>query len=402
MRAWFTLEAIQLTAGFIHARDINVLLLQSRQELLGHIDVGVTNTKQFMRIGNSEAAESTVYATYLRDCATTFATFYGNHDRYKCGDRLFQEVLEWQSNNLGENDIATLQTMNNLGAMYIDMQELEKAETLLRKAIDGKEKTLGVGHPLTLNSVNNLGGVYSSLSMFPEAAYMYSRALAGFSKMHGISHKSVRETRNNLAEVYMKEGDYKLAEEMFEIALSCKESSSMDTNALDLYIQSNLAAVYRVQGRYPDAIKMYQSAIEGRQNLLGPDHSSTLALKIELGDVYHDYGQPELALQWYGGADEVEDRYHRTQQRTLSPMVDPISFSQYNPSPRRFGVTMSNGLEIISTLEQADGSPPSNMRGSGTRPGYRSLPRRSGIHIPQWAQIRELRRQIRPLPDGSY
>ena len=300
------------------------------------------------------------YDTFLKDYATTFATFLGLHDRYTSAEKLFLTALEWQTNRLDTWDVASLRTANNLGIMYLDMRNSEKAKEMLEGALEGKEKLLGNDDALTLNTVNNLGNLYSTYSMLSEAAAMYSRALLGFLKIRDPSHHSIREVRNNLGEVLMKQGRYQEAETMFQIALKGQENVSVDTNALTLYIQSNLAIVYKAQGEVDQAIETYKKVITGREILLGPDHSSTISSKRELADVYYEFGQHKLAEQIFPGYEELrskglsslQNRSHGASSRNLGSICkghSTIPRGSYD-HPARSGLPKS-----LTVDERTDG-----------------------------------------------
>ncbi|MCJ1356254.1 MAG: hypothetical protein MMC33_006248 [Icmadophila ericetorum] len=299
-RSQNTIQAVKITADFIHVRNINALTFSTRQEILGHIDTCLENVQQFMGSGKQKLQDPN-YSAFLQDYATTFATFLGLHDRFISAEELFLKALTWQTSRGDTWNVTSLRTANNLGIMYLDMEKPEEAKNMLKAAFEGKERLLGKDDALTLNTVNNLGNLYSTYSMLNEASTMYSTALQGFLKIRDPSHHSVRETRNNLGEVLMKQGRYQEAEAMFQVALMGQHYAAKDANALTLYIQSNLAIVYKAQGKVDKAITTYKQVITGREALLGPDHSSTIASKREMADVYYELGQHKLAEQIYPG-----------------------------------------------------------------------------------------------------
>src|SRR6266536_3706070 len=253
-----------MTAHLIQDQDVEALSLQSRQYSLGHIDACMENYEQFLY---SLKAKSK-YGGLVEGYQTTFATFYGAHDRYSDAEKLFMKSLELQRAELGELNPATLRTMNNLGAMYLDVRELSKAQTLLLPTLQAKEKLLGPDNPVTLNTVNNLGNLYAMQSLFDNARQMYERTLHGYAETYGSAHKTVLESRNNIGEVAMKMGKFEEAKAHFNIALSGLPASA--ESGLSLYIRSNIAVIYKLQGAYGDAIELYEEVIRGREKLSGP------------------------------------------------------------------------------------------------------------------------------------
>jgi tetratricopeptide (TPR) repeat protein len=55
----------------------------------------------------------------------------------------------------------TLGTVNNLGNLYTDQGKLAAAEQMYERALAGCEKALGAEHTSTLDTVNNLRALYA-------------------------------------------------------------------------------------------------------------------------------------------------------------------------------------------------------------------------------------------------
>jgi Tetratricopeptide repeat len=49
---------------------------------------------------------------------------------------------------------------HNLGDLYLDQGQLGEAEKMYMRALQGKEKAWGPDHTSTLDTVNNLGRLY--------------------------------------------------------------------------------------------------------------------------------------------------------------------------------------------------------------------------------------------------
>ena len=76
---------------------------------------------------------------------------------------------------------------------------LEEAEAMYQRALQGNEKALGRDHALTLDTVNNLGTLYVNQGRLEEAQATCQRALSGFQAVLGPSHpKSELILRNML------------------------------------------------------------------------------------------------------------------------------------------------------------------------------------------------------------
>ena len=70
---------------------------------------------------------------------------------------------------------------------------------MYQRALQGNEKALGRDHALTLDTVNNLGTLYVNQGRLEEAQATCQRALSGFQAVLGPSHpKSELILRNML------------------------------------------------------------------------------------------------------------------------------------------------------------------------------------------------------------
>eukprot|EP00519_Triparma_laevis_P014727 CAMPEP_0182492236 /NCGR_PEP_ID=MMETSP1321-20130603/1439_1 /TAXON_ID=91990 /ORGANISM="Bolidomonas sp., Strain RCC1657" /LENGTH=80 /DNA_ID=CAMNT_0024694675 /DNA_START=6 /DNA_END=245 /DNA_ORIENTATION=- len=76
---------------------------------------------------------------------------------------------------LGEENVVTLETLNTLGNQLRKNGELEEARKVLERCLVGREKVLGEDHKDTLGTVNNLGEVYYELKDYEKALEYYER-----------------------------------------------------------------------------------------------------------------------------------------------------------------------------------------------------------------------------------
>ncbi|GMH78543.1 hypothetical protein TrVE_jg7839 [Triparma verrucosa] len=79
---------------------------------------------------------------------------------------------------LGEENVVTLNTLNQLGTELKDNEELEEARKVLERCLAGREMVLGENHTQTLMTVDILGGVYQKLEDY-EKALEYHESVEG-------------------------------------------------------------------------------------------------------------------------------------------------------------------------------------------------------------------------------
>lgn len=303
--------------------------LRNRQECLGHVDACVDNCGRYLTTDGSLVK----YGGFIEGFQTTFATFYGEHDRYEDAEKLFLKSLSLQEQTLGQQNIATLSTLNNLGALYLGARQLGKAKEYLGLALQIKESLLGPDHPRTLNSVNNVGNLLVLQLKYDGAIQMYRRTYQGYSKINGTMHKTVVEAMNNLGEVALKKGELPKAELIFKEAFNkARMISGGKDDALVLYLASNVALVYKLQHRYQESIQTYMDVVLGREKLLGEKHSSTMQSMCEVADVYKLLGQEHSADEWYQRGEASPERKQRGEP-LVKEVSKPISETATESSP---------------------------------------------------------------------
>ena len=145
---------------------------------------------------------------------------------------LLERALAGKEKALGPDHTSTLNTVNNLGLLYVGQGKLDAAEQMYKLALAGYEKALGPDHTSTLDTVNNLGSLYGNRGKLDAAEQMYKRALAGYEKALGPDHTSTLNTVNNLGSLYRAQGKLKAAEQMYKRALAGYEKHGSNSEVL--------------------------------------------------------------------------------------------------------------------------------------------------------------------------
>ena len=97
---------------------------------------------------------------------------------YEKAESIFRNCLEVQGRVVGREHANTLTTLNNLGSVYYYLGNINMAEDCMVKAIRGRESLFGNDHPETLVSACNLAAVYSSQRRYLDAIPLRRRELA--------------------------------------------------------------------------------------------------------------------------------------------------------------------------------------------------------------------------------
>jgi tetratricopeptide (TPR) repeat protein len=107
---------------------------------------------------------------------------------------------------LGDTDLSTLASRNNLAYAYQAAGRLAEALPLYERTLADREQVLGETHPSTLTSRNNLAYAYRAAGRLAEALPLYERTLADREQVLGETHPDTLSSRNNLASAYQDAG----------------------------------------------------------------------------------------------------------------------------------------------------------------------------------------------------
>ena len=250
-----------------------------------------------------------------------FAELYWQNNMYAEAEEMYLRALQKYEKTLGFEHKSTLDTVNNLGLLYIHQDKLVEAEKMCMRTLRGYEKQ-GLEHISTLNTVHNLGVLYFDQGKLAEAEEMYLRALRGYEKAWGLEHISTLNTVNNLGNLYSDQGKLAEAEEMYMRALQGREKALGPEHTSTLETVNNLGVLYYELGKtdsnkFTIAEKMYVRALQGRKKALGPEHTSTLDTVNNLGVLYEESGgtdQSKLAM-----AEEMYLRALQGYEKALGP-----------------------------------------------------------------------------------
>ncbi|GMH60882.1 hypothetical protein TL16_g03146 [Triparma laevis f. inornata] len=137
----------------------------------------------------------------------------------------FRDLLKRCEGALGEENAVTLETLNGLGSRLQDSREYEEAKEVYERCLAGQMKVLGEDHKDTLGSLNNLGLVYSNLENYDKALLGYfERTFKAKEGLWGETHPETIMTVMNFATVNSRLNDYRRAEELYERALEGYEA----------------------------------------------------------------------------------------------------------------------------------------------------------------------------------
>ncbi|KAM7198386.1 Heterokaryon incompatibility protein (HET) domain containing protein [Naviculisporaceae sp. PSN 640] len=199
-----------------------------------------------------------------------------DQEKYQEAEELLDQLASDQIEVLGDNDLATLQTIHELGVIAYRLERYEESETKLRQALQGRQETLGKQHERTIESTFYLAVALRFQLKYAEAEPLVRQCVA---------------SRQHLG--------------------------SGNIDALLLVYQRFLAYVLRQQGKFPDADEAYRRTVEAYEQLLGKDSAETVSAKEAL---------QEMRLEWQEHKKKMAQFYETLQdhERLLSTNKDTL------------------------------------------------------------------------------
>ncbi|CAF0982705.1 unnamed protein product [Didymodactylos carnosus] len=191
---------------------------------------------------------------------------------------------------LGESN-----NLNTLGMLLIRMGENSRAEQYFHMLLDDTSLDQSA-HAL---AHNNLGRVYDNQADYEKALKSYEKSLEIYLISLPPNHPDIAATYNNIGQVYNHQGDYEKALKSYEKSLKIYLISLPPNHPDIATTYNNIGSVYDKQGDYEKALKSYEKSVEIKLISLPPNHPDTATTYNNIGSVYYKQGDYEKALKSY-------------------------------------------------------------------------------------------------------
>jgi len=195
-------------------------------------------------------------------------------------------------------DEATIR--GNLGLVYRERGELDKAEEMLQMAIEIDEK-LGREKGKASN-YGNLGLIYQSRGELDKAEEMLQMALEIDEKLGREEGKA--SDYGNLGLIYQSKGELDKAKKILRMALEINHKLNRQGGTASNY--GNLGVIYAIMGELDEAEKMLRSALDinlklGRQGDVASNYQN-------LAGIYQARGDLDKAEEMLRKAVEIDEK----------------------------------------------------------------------------------------------
>ncbi len=213
----------------------------------------------------------------------------------RLGDRpsaegAWREVLAGFERRYGEESLATLTVMSNLGMLLEQVGLFDEAEPLLRDALAAARTVLGPTHPQTLTIMNNLALLLESQGTFDQAEALYLEPLETLRALGQGERPEALAMENNLAYLYLLQGAGAEAQQRFAELFDRFAGTLGPTHPDTLRALNNRGRAEALLGDLGAARQSLLSALAGREARYGPLHRDVIRSQIDLGSLEQQEG----------------------------------------------------------------------------------------------------------------
>jgi nephrocystin-3 len=204
---------------------------------------------------------------------------------YKKAERYLRRAYAISEKSLGKNHPDTANRLNNLASALIELDRRSEAIPLFLRALSIFQRVLGPEHPTTLACADNVGFVYEEDNQDEKAEKVYKEVIGGVKSSSGLINK-------NLMRIHMSLGD--LMKRQYRISEADKELSKAVTIAEKIEFGGpffTLAELRIEQKQFDEAAKLLRRCLEIRRKRLDPTDEVIAETIQKLVEVYRLMGK---------------------------------------------------------------------------------------------------------------
>jgi serine/threonine protein kinase/tetratricopeptide (TPR) repeat protein len=226
---------------------------------------------------------------------------------------------------------------DTLGAIYVALGQMAKAEELLREAVEMHRAISGRESAETANSLHLLSTALRLLNK-PEAEAAGQEALAIRRKLFGEIHPLVADTLYELAHVHSPHRTTAKMRAMFEQVLAIRRRVFGEEHPAVAQAIAGLGSAAQLELNHAEGGRLHAEALAMRRRLLGDDHPEVAGSLAALGACYApELDQRREALAAYGEAFALRRKLLGDQHpKVLIPFLGMVGqLSAHTASPEQ-------------------------------------------------------------------
>ena len=237
--------------------------------------------------------------------ATQAGIYLWQLSQFADAEPLLQKAVEIGRTTVGERHPDYAASLNNLGGLYRETNQRDKAVPLFQEAMEIRRDVLGERHPLYAASLNNMGLLYRELGELDAAEPLLRRATEIRREALGERHPDYAASLNSLALLYRETGRLDAAEALLRRAMEIRRKALGERHPLYAVSLNNLGALCWMTGRFAAAVPLIREAMEIRRDALGERHPDYAVSLANLGRFYRETGRFAAAVPLIREAMEI-------------------------------------------------------------------------------------------------
>ncbi len=184
----------------------------------------------------------------------------------------------------------------NMGVIFKEKGEKEKALLYYKKSLVLKRKLYGENHPEMAVIYANIGACYDD-SDFEKKIFYYTKSLE-VSEKSGNNNFRVAEVYSHLGDLYLSKKEYDSALMYYENALEIQQK--IHKSGALTYL--NIGDLYKEKGMYSKALNYYQKCLDIMRSLSSQDFYVFIKCYNSMGLTYYKQNKYDLSIQFYNKA----------------------------------------------------------------------------------------------------
>ena len=209
---------------------------------------------------------------------------------------VFNNLLSFWKDDLGEDHEITLQAMDDYGIALLDSGKYQEALKLQEKLLEKLKRIFGEDDFETLRVMNNMANSLSYLGRYKEALAIQKQVLDKQKERFGEDDPDTISLMNNVASVLSDLGKIEDAFKLQEMVLAKRKEVLGEDHPDTISAMNNLAITLSDLKKNEEAFKLQETVLAMRKEVLGEDHPDTIGAMEILAITLSDLRKNEEAL----------------------------------------------------------------------------------------------------------
>ena len=202
--------------------------------------------------------------------------------------------------------------LNNLGRIYISINDNTKAIANYTEALNMRRRALGNDHIDVAATLYNMGRAHQEQKDFTKALDVYNESLNIVKLRLGRNHRDVAIMLKCIAQIYHEQNRNDISKETYEEALNIARVALGEYHVEVAVILNKYGNMLFEIQHYDDAHRIYKEGLHVERKVLEPTNPNIAITLINIARIYKQNEMFEEALELYEEAASI-------QRKTLGP-----------------------------------------------------------------------------------